>query len=242
MIKFLTLFILDFFDYFHKKKIFKFLKRNNISNLDILLDVGAHKGESIISFGKNLNIKKIYSFEASQISFKILSKKIKDIKFKFPEMKIIIENIALGSSDKKIKIKHFNESSSSTINKINIDSNYFKKKKKFLYGSKVSKYYKEFKVKQITLDNYLELKGINKVDFIKIDTEGYEFEILNGLKKNIKHVKVILFEHHYHDMIRKNYNFSDIHMFLKENNFDQIYKSKMPFRKTFEYIYKNKCY
>tara|TARA_B100000941_G_C28337344_1_gene464832 strand:- start:31 stop:759 length:729 start_codon:yes stop_codon:yes gene_type:complete len=242
MIKFLTLFILDFFDYFHKKKIFKFLKRNNISNLDILLDVGAHKGESIISFGKNLNIKKIYSFEASQISFKILSKKIKDIKFKFPEMKIIIENIALGSSDKKIKIKHFNESSSSTINKINIDSNYFKKKKKFLYGSKVSKYYKEFKVKQITLDNYLELKGINKVDFIKIDTEGYEFEILNGLKKNIKHVKVILFEHHYHDMIRKNYNFSDIHMFLKENNFVQIYKSKMPFRKTFEYIYKNKCY
>ena len=242
MIKFLTLFILNFFDYFHKKKIFKFLKRNNISNLDILLDVGAHKGESIISFSKNLNIKKIYSFEASQISFKILSKKIKDIKFKFPEMKIIIENIALGSSDKKIKIKHFNESSSSTINKINIDSNYFKKKKKFLYGSKVSKYYKEFKVKQITLDNYLELKGINKVDFIKIDTEGYEFEILNGLKKNIKHVKVILFEHHYHDMIRKNYNFSDIHMFLKENNFDQIYKSKMPFRKTFEYIYKNKCY
>ena len=242
MIKFLTLFILDFFDYFHKKKIFKFLKRNNISNLDILLDVGAHKGESIISFGKNLNIKKIYSFEASQISFKILSKKIKDIKFKFPEMKIIIENIALGSSDKKIKIKHFNESSSSTINKINIDSNYFKKKKKFLYGSKVSKYYKEFKVKQITLDNYLELKGINKVDFIKIDTEGYEFEILNGLKKNIKHVNVILFEHHYHDMIKKNYNFSDIHMFLKENNFDQIYKSKMPFRKTFEYIYKNKCY
>ena len=242
MIKFLTLFILNFFDYFHKKKIFKFLKRNNISNLDILLDVGAHKGESIISFSKNLNIKKIYSFEASQISFKILSKKIKDIKFKFPEMKIIIENIALGSSDKKIKIKHFNESSSSTINKINIDSNYFKKKKKFLYGSEVSKYYKEFKIKQITLDNYLKLKGINKVDFIKIDTEGYEFEILNGLKKNIKHVKVILFEHHYHDMIRKNYNFSDIHMFLKENNFDQIYKSKMPFRKTFEYIYKNKCY
>ena len=242
MIKFLTLFILNFFDYFHKKKIFKFLKRNNISNLDILLDVGAHKGESIISFSKNLNIKKIYSFEASQISFKILSKKIKDIKFKFPEMKIIIENIALGSSDKKIKIKHFNESSSSTINKINIDSNYFKKKKKFLYGSEVSKYYKEFKIKQITLDNYLKLKGINKVDFIKIDTEGYEFEILNGLKKNIKHVNVILFEHHYHDMIKKNYNFSDIHMFLKENNFDQIYKSKMPFRKTFEYIYKNKCY
>ena len=27
--------------------------------------------------------------------------------------------------------------------------------------------------------------------------------------------------------------------FLKKNNFKQLYKSKMPFRKTFEYIYQN---
>jgi len=31
-----------------------------------------------------------------------------------------------------------------------------------------------------------------------------------------------------------------MHHFLKENNFKQLYKSKMPFRKTFEYIYVNK--
>ena len=41
-------------------------------------------------------------------------------------------------------------------------------------------------------------------------------------------------------MILKNYFFSDIHKFLKENNFKKLYKSKMPFRKTFEYIYENK--
>ena len=57
MIKFNVIYF-RFFRLFSQKKIFKFLKRNNISNLDILLDVGAHKGESIISFGKNLNIKK----------------------------------------------------------------------------------------------------------------------------------------------------------------------------------------
>ena len=43
-------------------------------------------------------------------------------------------------------------------------------------------------------------------------------------------------------MIKKGYKFGDIHSFLEENNFEQIFKSKMPFRKTFEYIYKNKCY
>ena len=60
--------------------------------------------------------------------------------------------------------------------------------------------------------------------------------------KNLKKIKIILFEHHYDDMIKKGYKFGDIHSFLAENNFEQIFKSKMPFRKTFEYIYKNKCY
>ena len=36
------------------------------------------------------------------------------------------------------------------------------------------------------------------------------------------------------------YNYSDIHNLLVKNNFIKIYKSKMPFRKTFEYIYMNK--
>ena len=45
-----------------------------------------------------------------------------------------------------------------------------------------------------------------------------------------------MFEHHYDNMIIKIY-ISDINNLIK-NNFNQIYKSKMPFRKTFEYIYK----
>ena len=40
-------------------------------------------------------------------------------------------------------------------------------------------------------------------------------------------------------MLIKKYNFSDIHNLLKKNNFEKIFKAKMPFRKTFEYIYKN---
>ena len=84
----------------------------------------------------------------------------------------------------------------------------------------------------------MDLNDINKISFLKIDTEGYEYEILKGLKKKIKFVDTIMFEHHYDNMIIKNYTFRDINNFLKMNNFNQIYKSKMPFRKTFEYIYK----
>jgi hypothetical protein len=48
---------------------------------------------------------------------------------------------------------------------------------------------------------------------------------------------MLMFEHHYDNMIKKNYNFTDINNLLLEQNFKQVYKSKMPFRKTFEYIY-----
>ena len=46
-----------------------------------------------------------------------------------------------------------------------------------------------------------------------------------------------MFEHHYDNMIDKKYTFSDINNLLKKNNFKMVYKSKMPFRKTYEYIF-----
>ena len=38
---------------------------------------------------------------------------------------------------------------------------------------------------------------------MKIDTEGYEYEILLGLENKIKLVDIIMFEHHYDNMIKK---------------------------------------
>ena len=61
--------------------------------------------------------------------------------------------------------------------------------------------------------------------------------VLLGLENQFKNISIIMFEHHYHNMIIKNYKFRDINDLLKKNNFTQIYKYKMPFRKTFEYIY-----
>ena len=43
---------------------------------------------------------------------------------------------------------------------------------------------------------------------VKIDTEGFEYEIILGLNEEIKNVGIIMFEHHYDSMIQKNYSFS----------------------------------
>ena len=238
MLNKLILFIIIITDHFHKKKIVKFFKKKKLINFNCIFDIGAHKGETIKFFLKNFEFEKIYSFEPIPETFELLKKNI-NLLSNFKKKKIVLENSAVGSAETKISIKQMVESSSSTIRDINQNSKYFNKKKRLLYSSK-DDFFKKIDVNQITLNKYTKINSIEKIDFLKIDTEGYELDVLIGLENKIEKVRFILFEHHYHDMIRKNYTFSDINYFLLKNNFMQIYKSKMPFRKTFEYIYEQK--
>ena len=100
-------------------------------------------------------------------------------------------------------------------------------------------YLKTIDVNVNTLSNYLSEKNIGHIDLIKIDTEGSELNVLLGLNSLINNVKLVFFEHHYDDMVKKNYTFSEINNFLIVNNFKKLFKIKMPFRKSFEYIYVN---
>tara|TARA_B110000971_G_scaffold202742_1_gene222732 strand:+ start:482 stop:1228 length:747 start_codon:yes stop_codon:yes gene_type:complete len=242
MINYITILVLNFFDYFYKKKISNFLIKSQLDNIDIFLDVGGHKGESIKFFLKNLSIKNIYSFEASPFNFFELKKRIPSLIKKFNKTNIYIEHISLGETKKKVILKQFNESSSSTFSDINENSSYFKKKHRYINKKKMNAFYHNIETTVIPLSKYLINRKIDNIDFLKIDTEGYELNVLKGLKNKIKDVKIIFFEHHYNNMIKKNYNFADIHSLLINNKFKKIYKSKMPFRKTFEYMYINEVF
>ena len=73
------------------------------------------------------------------------------------------------------------------------------------------------------LSNIIDIQNINKVDLLKIDTEGYEYNVLKGIKnEDFKKIKFIYFEHHYDLMINKEYKYSDIHFFLKNKNFFEV--------------------
>lgn len=238
MIKKFTLIILEVFDYFHKKKIIKFLKNQNYI-FNIFIDVGAHKGETIILFLKNFKPKKIISFEASKMNYEYLLKNILVLRKKFPKSNLIIENSALGDREEIKEFKQMRESSSSTFANINFDSNYLKKKFFYLGVNKNEDLFKTSQIQIIKLSKYLTDNNINQVDLLKIDTEGFEYEILKGAGNRINKFKYILFEHHYDTMIKKNYTYRDINEYLTSRNFRVVFKSRMFFRKTFEYIYKN---
>ncbi len=236
MIRFL-LFFLDFFDIFHKRKIRNFLRKEGISSFQLIIDVGGHKGETIDFFLKNFNVNKIISFEPSPINFSYLKKNFLKLEKKFKKTEIMIENFGIGQKKEKLKLKQHSESSSSTINDFNLESKYFKKKNKLLNLNE--NFFKEIEISIITLDQFIQNKNLKEIDLLKIDTEGFEYEVLTGAKDKLNLINFVMFEHHYDDMLKKNYTFHDIHSLLKMNNFKKIFKSRMPFRKSFEYIYKN---
>ena len=221
-----------FFDFFYKRKVIFGLKKLLGYDVKVIFDVGAHNGESILLFNKNFNFFKVYTFEPLQTNFlklKINTKKI--------EEKIIYLNCALGDKKENRTIKEMVETSSSTLNDINEKSIYYKKKKFFLGVSENKKMFVEKKVSIDRAINIIKKFKIDKIDLLKIDTEGYELNVLKGFDVNIDIVKVIIFEHHYDLMISKNYTYRDINRYLVNKGFHLKYKFKMPFRKTFEYIY-----
>ena len=232
-VKFIRI-ILNYFDYFHQKKIINFFQQKFSKQITVI-DVGAHFGETIKIFKKNFKIKKIYSFEASPINFKVLEKN-------FPNSLLDVEiyNFALGSCSSESYINQTMESSSSTINSINKNSKYLDRKLKVLKIKNQDLVIKKIPIAIVSLDEFIEKKKIKNIDILKIDTEGYEFNVLKGIEKNYQIIKMIYFEHHYDDMILKNYKFSDINKLLNDYGFSMVKKNKMLFRKSFEYIFENR--
>jgi len=227
-------FCLSLFDYLTEKKIINQLKRVFLNKKTIsVIDIGAHKGEYISSIIKNFNISKAYCFEPNPKVFKILNNKISLNK------KIELLNYGASNNSGNILFNENIESSSSSINELNKNSNYYKKKFFLLNFLGLNEVTKKIEIKVVTLSDFILENNINKIDLLKIDTEGHEFQVLSGLKDKMHMINLIHFEHHFDDMIIKDYKLTDIHNLLIKKGFKKYFKIKMKFRKSFEYLYIN---
>ncbi len=218
--------IFDFISHYHHHKISLYAK--NLS-CDILVDVGCHKGDLLDSFLKTKKFTKFYCFEPQKRIFKILKKKFKKNK------KIKIHNYSLGDSHTKKRIYISNLTSLSTMSKINHKSAWFKIKK-FIVGDKNgTNLYQLVNQKKIdTVFRNISLKN----SFLKIDVEGYEFNVLLGAKNKIKEIPYVLIEKHtfsqYHN------NFSLVDNFLKKNDFEAVKSFYYPTLHYKDVLYRNK--
>ena len=229
MIKSLILFCLKIIRcYWHEPNMLKSLKKLNIN---YIFDVGSHRGESIDYFIKLKNLKKIQSFEPQKDNFLVLKKKYKN------NSKVILNQIAL-SQNENYKDFYINDlSSTSTFSRLNKKSFWLKIKNKIL--NKKNPIINIVKIRSLTIDKFIKQKKIEKIDLLKIDTEGHELEVLKGALKTIKEhkVKFILIELHFSKMYQ-NYSKKKIELFLSKNNFFLLKKFKFPFLTFVDNLYK----
>jgi len=61
-------------------------------------------------------------------------------------------------------------------------------------------------------------KSITNIDFLKIDTEGYELDVLQGFEDSLKNIKIIQFEYG-GTFLDNNIKLIDVINYLDQNGF-----------------------
>lgn len=143
-----------------------------IKNGDVVLDVGTNIGEVILNIAKKNISGKIYGFEPVDYNYEKLVTNISLNNF----ANIILSKLAL--SDKKETLFYQEKKGHSggiSMNKeVRKDSNYKA-------------------IESVTLDEFVKEERLDKIDFIKVDIEGFEMNFLQGAKETIKQCKPRLF-------------------------------------------------
>ncbi|WP_457627875.1 FkbM family methyltransferase [Persephonella sp.] len=144
----------------------KFIKKL-INRGDTIIDVGAHWGGFSSIFAKLTGKKgKVISFEASSYNYKMLNK---NICINYLGNIVQTFNLAVGHSKGKIRLGIANSSSGhNSVLRKDIDIKLFEE------------------VEQISLDEFCEENNVKDVNFIKVDVEGYELEVLKGMKNLLR--------------------------------------------------------
>ncbi len=180
---------------------YKYL-RKSISEGMIIFDVGANIGdysEKILSINPKVTI---YCFEPVQTTFQKLSSRLSHYS------NVKLNNVALGETNKEEYIFVYgNEAGSNSL--------YYHKA-----HAVVSDNIQKEKIQIKKLDDIIKEQQISKIDFLKIDVEGNEINVLKGGSDSLKNgiIKAIQFE--YNDFwISSNSKLEEMLEILKHYNY-----------------------
>lgn len=140
----------------------------------IYCDIGANIGLYSLFAAKRLNnIGKVIAFEPQPETFKRFIENINLNRFE----NIIAINKAVGDKNGSVAIVQSADSAKTFVSKTTSNN-------------------KEIKIDLICFDTFLIEKGIEKIDYLKIDVEGFEYYVLKGMQKFLRNTppKVIQIE------------------------------------------------
>lgn len=162
-----------------KKFISEYLPANVSASTPVIFDVGANQGSYakllLMAFPKA----KLQCFEPNPQTFELLSKNIGNAATLF--------QIGFGKQEGMLELYFDSRDKTSVMATSNPEI--LKDISKVASTEKV-------KINVDTIDHFCEEQKIDRIDFLKIDTEGFELDILRGAKKMLeeKRVDIIQFE------------------------------------------------
>lgn len=220
-----------------EKKLRKYYKAVMGSQINVIIDVGSNKGQTIDFFIRINPNCTIYGFEPNPSLFSYLEKKYKG------RSNIRLFNMGVSSQNGELIFNENVLNHTSSFENLNKDSAFLKKKARIL-GVSVDKIIKRsYPVKTITLAEFIQNNITTDVDILKIDTEGHEYSCLVGLFKDKLNVniKYLQLESHNDDMYEATSSGSEnIPALLKQNNFELVKKIAHSIGQFDELIYLNK--
>ena len=181
-------------------------------DINLVFDVGANQGQFAKKIRDKGYKKKIISFEPLNNVFSILKKNSNN------DNNWEVENIAIGDFDGETIINESNYSLSSSIlpiSKLHLDA-----KENSHYISKQKTPIK--KIDTIIQNNSLSDDSL----FLKIDTQGFEFNVIKGSNSSLKNIKAILCELSLAELYSGQKLWLDLIEELKIKNFEIWYLEK----------------
>jgi len=178
------------------------IKKYNM-NINGIIHIGGHFGEELSEYVKN-GIQDIVIFEPLESNYNILFENVKNL-----NANIIGHQVALGSE--KMEIEMFvssNEGLSSSILKPKIHLTQYKH----------ITFNETEKVEVETLDSY-NYAGYN---FINMDVQGYELEVLRGSIETLKHIDYVYCEVNRDEVYENNAYVEEIDEFLSSYNMERV--------------------
>lgn len=178
----------------------------DIKKDDIIIDIGAHVG--IFTLRAARQAKNVLAIEPHPFNYSLLTNNVKANKL----VNVQTLRLALWSSNGKMKL-YLASSASHSLKP------YLKDKSKYL------------EVQTKTLDTIIKELGIKRVNFIKIDVEGAELEVLRGAEETLKENDPFISIAAYHTStevheITEYLQRKGFRVFVPESKCLQVFKSK----------------
>ena len=140
-----------------------------------IIDIGANVGSISLPLAKIFNKSKIFAIEPTNYAFKKLTKNLnlnKDLK-----KNISLNQLFLSKINRPTKVwSSWNFDNNNDKHKLHLGTLHSIKKKSYM-----------------SLTNFINLKKISKVDFIKLDVDGHELDVLKSGEKFLKDKKPVIF-------------------------------------------------